>query len=462
LQGNKYDTNEQAAGKDVRLALVKDGKVIDTVETSTTPQIGFNSFDQRRFEKNGEEFRQIHLGNKVTKINYKKTSTAPKAEPAKTNEEQIAILRAEEQAELDSRIKGADKYRGKDGKVDKTKLTKKADIKAFDEVYAEYDKLISPLMETKPVPNQEVEATAKKLDDAIKNSPIEFIEEEGNVRMTGGDIESKVAAQRGDKKQNVKNPSTIPFLPKTINAIHLARNKKDKNSILKNGFDEKQASIDSPIPGVYFSSEDWSTMDRFGRAKENGLYVSVKNDGLVYFDDSNSFRNYLKENNLPYQGETLTQNQLDQLKAKGVKGILLREDFASQSRNELIVIDKSIIENISDKETPITSFPSSFSDSKSISEAYYKAKKDGSNPELVKAVDKLLGTKEAETQAEFTSKQESSASEEFDGTKKPSKIKMKSFDGKHGKGAFERMKNITDNFEDIMDGLSEKIKQDCL
>jgi len=148
------------------------------------------------------------------------TPAAPKAEPAKTNEEQIAILRAEEQAELDSRIKGADKYRGPDGKVDKTKLTKKADIKAFDEVYDKYDKLISPLMETKPA-----ETTA---------------------------------------------------------------------------------------------------------------------------------------------------------------------------------------------------------------------------------------------QAEFTSKQESSASTEFDGTKKPSKIKTKSFDNKHGKGAFERMKNITDNFEDIMDGLSGKIKQDCL
>jgi hypothetical protein len=66
------------------------------------------------------------------------------------------------------------------------------------------------------------------------------------------------------------------------------------------------------------------------------------------------------------------------------------------------------------------------------------------------------------TQPSFTSKQESSASTEFDGTKKPSKIKMKTFDGKHGNGAFERMQNITQNFEDIMDGLSEKIKQDCL
>lgn len=61
-----------------------------------------------------------------------------------------------------------------------------------------------------------------------------------------------------------------------------------------------------------------------------------------------------------------------------------------------------------------------------------------------------------------TSKQEGNASTEFDGMKKPSKIKMKTFDGKHGKGAFERMQNITQNFEDIMDGLSEKIKQDCL
>ena len=66
------------------------------------------------------------------------------------------------------------------------------------------------------------------------------------------------------------------------------------------------------------------------------------------------------------------------------------------------------------------------------------------------------------TQPSFTSKQEGNASTEFDGIKKPSKIKMNSFDGKHGKGAFERMQNITQNFEDIMDGLSEKIKQDCL
>jgi len=79
-QGNKYDTNEQAAGKDVRLALVKDGKVIDTVETSTTPKVGYNTFDQRRFKKDGENYRESHLGNKVTEIN------APTATPAQQGE----------------------------------------------------------------------------------------------------------------------------------------------------------------------------------------------------------------------------------------------------------------------------------------------------------------------------------------------------------------------------------------
>ena len=79
-----------------------------------------------------------------------------------------------------------------------------------------------------------------------------------------------------------------------------------------------------------------------------------------------------------------------------------------------------------------------------------------------KLISPLMTEQPAAPKAEFTSQQESSASQEFDGMKKPSKIKTKSFDGKHGKGAFERMKNITDNFEDIMDGMSGKIKQDCL
>jgi predicted GNAT family acetyltransferase len=70
----------------------------------------------------------------------------PEAEVKPTEVKSVEQLRADEQAELDSRIPNAEQYRV-DGKVDRTKLTNEEDIKAFDEVYNKYDKLISPLLE---------------------------------------------------------------------------------------------------------------------------------------------------------------------------------------------------------------------------------------------------------------------------------------------------------------------------
>lgn len=58
----------------------------------------------------------------------------------------VEQLRADEQTELDSKIPNAEQYRV-NGKVDRAKLTNEEDIKAFDEVYNKYDKLISPLLE---------------------------------------------------------------------------------------------------------------------------------------------------------------------------------------------------------------------------------------------------------------------------------------------------------------------------
>jgi hypothetical protein len=73
---------------------------------------------------------------KIQQQNIKSKSQLP---------QQVEKLRAEEQAELDSKIDNAEQYRV-DGKVDRDKLTKKEDIKAFDEVYDKYDKLITPLL----------------------------------------------------------------------------------------------------------------------------------------------------------------------------------------------------------------------------------------------------------------------------------------------------------------------------
>ena len=77
-------------------------------------------------------------------------------EEIKQNEaKSIEQLREQEQVELDSKIENAEQYRV-DGKVDRAKLTNEEDIKAFDEVYNKYDKLISPLLE-KPAEVKEKE-----------------------------------------------------------------------------------------------------------------------------------------------------------------------------------------------------------------------------------------------------------------------------------------------------------------
>jgi len=84
-----------------------------------------------------------------------------KIEPIQT---EVEKLRTEEQAELDSRIPNAEQYRV-DGKVDRTKLINEEDIKAFDEVYDKYDKLITPLL-------KETEATTP----SVESPKVEFKE----------------------------------------------------------------------------------------------------------------------------------------------------------------------------------------------------------------------------------------------------------------------------------------------
>jgi hypothetical protein len=145
------------------------------------------SKENQRVEKAAEAQRKIdeEIAAEEAALAAEEVVAAAPA-PAKTNEQQIAILRAEEQAELDSKIKDANKYRGKDGKVDRSKLTNKADIKVFDEVYAKYDKLISPLMEAKPEPKKEqvkpaetkAEPTAKKIDKKSVQDSLEKAKEE--------------------------------------------------------------------------------------------------------------------------------------------------------------------------------------------------------------------------------------------------------------------------------------------
>ena len=65
------------------------------------------------------------------------------------NKQEVEELRAKEQEELLEQIPNAENYLT-DGKVDKEKITNPEDIAKFEEIYNRYDKLISPLLETKP------------------------------------------------------------------------------------------------------------------------------------------------------------------------------------------------------------------------------------------------------------------------------------------------------------------------
>ena len=70
---------------------------------------------------------------------------------------------------------------------------------------------------------------------------------------------------------------------------------------------------------------------------------------------------------------------------------------------------------------------------------------------------RLFAEEEAPSTPEFTSEQSSEAATAFDKAKT-----SKGFDKKHGKGAYKALSDITKNFDDIMDKVSDKIKQDCL
>lgn len=111
-----------------------------------------------------------------------------------TEVKSVEQLRAEEQAELDSKIPNAEQYRV-DGKVDRAKLTNEEDIKAFDEVYNKYDKLISPLLK-KPA---EQKITVELL------SSQEPPQKEGETIVTlSGKTESERAASIEQRQKDTK------------------------------------------------------------------------------------------------------------------------------------------------------------------------------------------------------------------------------------------------------------------
>ena len=88
------------------------------------------------------------------------------------NRAKVEELRKQEQKELRGAIPNAEDYLT-DGKVDKNKLTRPEDIKAFEKIYDSYDARISPLLEgqkaTKKSTAQLIKKRAAKAMESIKN-----------------------------------------------------------------------------------------------------------------------------------------------------------------------------------------------------------------------------------------------------------------------------------------------------
>jgi hypothetical protein len=56
-------------GTDISLVTVdKSFNTVSIFETSTSPQLGWCTFDQRRYVKKGVSYREIHIGNKIISI----------------------------------------------------------------------------------------------------------------------------------------------------------------------------------------------------------------------------------------------------------------------------------------------------------------------------------------------------------------------------------------------------------
>lgn len=60
---------------DLYLAIFKDGVMAENMPASLFPKIGSNVFDTRHFKDGRQWMTERHLGNKVTKINYKDGSS---------------------------------------------------------------------------------------------------------------------------------------------------------------------------------------------------------------------------------------------------------------------------------------------------------------------------------------------------------------------------------------------------
>jgi hypothetical protein len=183
-----------------------------------------------------------------------------------TEVKSVEQLRADEQAELDSKIPNAEQYRV-DGKVDRNKLTNEEDIKAFDEVYNKYDKLISPLLE-KPA---EQKITVELL------SSQEPPQKEGETIVTlSGKTESERTASIEQRQKDTKVSDKVVSDNEIVQA---AESYFKKSGNYKNSADGRAELNNLRI-----------------KARENGLTIDTERDAVTKLNKAGRPRKVLYNN----------------------------------------------------------------------------------------------------------------------------------------------------------------------
>jgi len=294
------------------------------------------SIDKNSFTSSGRDLVRNWLNDKQQSL-----KETPKA--AKTVEQ----LRAEEQAELDTKIPNAEKYRV-DGKVERSKLTNDADRKAFDEVYDKYDKLITPLLEK--------EASSAGVGDV---EAFQLVENEGKWKATTKTYKGR----------------------ETGNWVYNFLDKKQKRE-----YDKIRDKADS-----YGTKED--------AEKALKLLQEFENNNKDAFEKAKQAIDDLK------QTEAIEEKaKTDRQKVYNKTASQISELSDSDFEKLINLIDKDVKSALEKRFGERIERKPLFKNR--ISEDYHKAKKDGSNPELVKAVESLLSKEQAPTAKEFTSEED--------------------------------------------------------
>lgn len=188
---------------------------------------------------------------KLSPLEFKPTEVKVTEEVKPTEVKSVKQLREQEQAELDSKIPNAEQYRV-DGKVDRAKLTNEEDIKAFDEVYNKYDKLISPLLE-KPV---EQKVTVELL------SSQEPPKKEGETIVTlSGKTEAERLASIAQRQKDTKVSDKVVSDNEIVQA---AESYFKKSGNYKNSAEGRAELNDLRI-----------------KARENGLTIDTERDAVT-------------------------------------------------------------------------------------------------------------------------------------------------------------------------------------